>query len=222
MPISSGTPNMQMSGDGNTYIPSTTNFTTSSVLIIIVVVAVLFLLSLIVPIVLIIIFHKRIRLTKHCFDLFSTTKIENCPETEKSSDNCSRREIGGNECNFDTYAQVLEKKVDKNERETAIHNDFDPTELYAKVDTTRKKKPKAAVEASSPDVSEMYAVVNKEAKQHRKKVELNGNQESSELYSVVDKTKKKKNLSNDNKDTRELYSVVNKVKNKGEQVVSQL
>ncbi len=225
MPISSGTPNMQMSGDGNTYIPSTTNFTTSSVLIIIVVVAVLFLLSLIVPIVLIIIFHKRIRLTKHCFDLFSTTKIENCPETEKSSDNCSRREIGGNECNFDTYAQVLEKKVEKDGREriAAIHNDPDPTQLYAKVDTTRKKKKSRAVEASSPDISDMYAVVNKEAKQHQKKGELNGNQESSELYSVVDKTKKKKKISNDKVDTKELYSVVNKAKIKeSERGVSQL
>ncbi len=233
LPITSGTPSMKMSEDSNSTVPSTTNFTKSSVRInttsttsfvpiIIVVVVLLFILSLIVPLVIIITNRKRNHLTKHCSGLLSTTKIENRPETGKSSNDCSHHGIGGNECNFDTYAQVLEKKVDKNERETAIHNDFDPTELYAKVDTTRKKKPKAAVEASSPDVSEMYAVVNKEAKQHRKKVELNGNQESSELYSVVDKTKKKKNLSNDNKDTRELYSVVNKVKNKGEQVVSQL
>ncbi len=214
---------MRTSEDSNTDIPSITNFATSSVPIIIAVVALIFLTLLIVLIVLIITFHKRIHLTKHCSDLFTTTKIENCPETEKSSDDCSRHEMG-NECNFDTYAQVLEEKVEKHGRESVVpvHNDPDPTELYAKVDTARKKKPKAAVEASSPDVSEMYAVVNKKAK-HRKKGELNGNQDSSELYSVVDKTKKKKNLSNDNKDTRELYSVVNKVKNKeGEQEVSQL
>ncbi len=214
---------MRTSEDSNTYIPSITNFTTSSVPIIIAVVALLFLTMLIVPIVLIITFHKRIHLTKHCSDLFTTTKIENCPETEKSSDDCSRHEMGINECNFDTYAQVLEEKVEKHGRESVVpvHNDPDPTELYAKVDTTRKKKPKA-VEASSPDISEMYAVVNKEAK-HRKKGELNGSQDSSELYSVVDKNKKKKKLSNDNKDTRELYSVVNKAKIKeGEQGVSQL
>ena len=215
---------MRTSEDSNTDIPSITNFATSSVPIIIVVVALLFLTLLIVPIVLIITFHKRIHLTKHCSDLFTTTKIENCPETEKSSDDCSRHEMGINECNFDTYAQVLEEKVEKHGRESVVpvHNDPDPTELYAKVDTTRKKKPKA-VEASSPDISEMYAVVNKKVKQHLRKGELNGSQDNSELYSVVDKTKKKKKLSNDNKDTKELYSVVNKVKIKeSEQEVSQL
>ncbi len=233
MTISNSKLNMQMSGDSSTNIPSTTNFTessvpintTSSVPIIIAVVAIFFLISLVVCIVLIITFHKRFRITKHCSDLFNTTKIENCPETEKSLYDYSHHKIG-DECNFDTYAQVLEKKLEKSGRKSVapIHNDPDPTQLYAKVDTARKKKKLRAVEASSPDISEMYAVVNKKAKQHQNKGELNGNQDSSELYSVVDKTKKKKNLSNDNKDTKELlYSVVSKVKIKeGEQEVSQL